>query len=98
MKCAVAVLVLALAGCPGDDAAATTWAPLADDLDVVALSVQGRAADDVWIVGGPLGVGTAGALARHWDGSRWTTADVGITDTLWWVWTAADDTTWMVGE
>ncbi len=87
---------LALAGCPeqGDDCAG--WQSRAGGLDRVALAVQGRGPDDVWVVGGGLGLG--GALAAHWDGAGWTRRDPDLDDTLWWVWTAPDDTVWMVGE
>ncbi len=91
-----AVAALALAGCPDDDC--TDWAALAE-LDRAALAVQGVAVDDVWVVGGGLGLG--GPLAAHWDGERWTRHDPAGPagdDTLWWVWTASDGTTWMVGE
>jgi hypothetical protein len=93
---AAAALLLLVGGCP--DEPCDGWAQLAE-LDRAALAVQGTRADDVWIVGGGLGLG--GPLAAHWDGARWTRhdpdGDAGQ-DTLWWVWTASDGTVWMVGE
>jgi hypothetical protein len=92
-----AAAAVALGGCP-DDEACDGWASLAE-LDRAVLSVQGTNADDVWVVGGGLGLG--GPMAAHWDGVRWTRHDPdGATgaDTLWWVWTASDGTVWMVGE
>ncbi|HUQ05788.1 MAG TPA: hypothetical protein VM261_24975 [Kofleriaceae bacterium] len=98
-RAAAAALALAvLAGCPGDDTQETcdgVWTQLAE-LDRAALSVQGTGPDDVWIVGGGLGLG--GPLAAHWDGERWTRHDPAGDDSLWWVWTASDGTVWMVGE
>ncbi len=91
-----AITPFALVACPDD--ACDDWASLAE-LDRAVLAVQGTAPDDVWIVGGGLGLG--GPLAARWDGTRWTRHDPGGDaggDTLWWVWTASDGTTWMVGE
>jgi hypothetical protein len=101
VRVAAAALALAvLAACPGDDVDdnCALFAQLAE-LDQAALSVQGTSADDVWVVGGGLGLG--GPLAAHWDGARWTRAELGDAagdDSLWWVWTASDGTVWMVGE
>lgn len=95
----IAGLAAALTGCPDDQPCTPGWAALTTDLDQVALSVQGTAADDVWIVGGGLGLG--GALARHWDGQRWRALDVAPTlgaRSLWWVWAATRDHAWAVGE
>ena len=99
-KGALLATLLLLPGCPGDDApCAPGWTALADDLDRVALSVQGTAADDVWVVGGGLGLGPA--LARHWDGDAWRDVDVTpalAARSLWWVWPEAADRAWVVGE
>ena len=89
-------LGLVSAGCPGDDDCAG-WATVAE-LDAAVLAVQGTSADDVWVVGGGLGLG--GPLAARWDGARWTRPSLAAAgdDSLWWVWSAPDGTTWMVGE
>jgi hypothetical protein len=94
-----AVAAVMLAGCPDDDACEPGWTGLADDLDRVPLAVQGTSADDVWIVGGGLGLGPA--LARHWNGDAWR--DVALAPTLgvrslWWVWPEAPGKAWVVGE
>ena len=90
-------MALALAGCPADDPPpCEDWRSLGGSLDRAALAVQGRSADDVWVVGGGLGLG--GALAAHWDGAAWTRRDLGVAGTLWWVWPAPGGVTWMVGE
>jgi len=86
--------LVGLAGCPGDDAC--DWSLPAGDLDRVPLSVGGTGPDDVWVVGGGLGLG--GALAAHWDGDAWTRADPATDDSLWWVWPDGAGTVWMVGE
>jgi len=90
--------LLGLAACPGDDEPCTAaWATLGTLDQTVALAVQGRGPDDVWVVGGGLDGG--GAYAAHWDGAAWQRqAPMTFGATLWWVWTAADDTVWMVGE
>jgi hypothetical protein len=104
-----ALLLLALAGCPADEPACEPgWRGLADALPGAALSVQGTAADDVWIVGGGLGLG--GPLVRRWDGDRWRALDVTAAigaRSLWWVWPetrasaaggGATGAAWLVGE
>lgn len=106
IACASAALVLT--GCPDDDAPCTPgWTSLADALPGAALAVQGTSADDVWVVGGGLGLGPA--LVRHWDGDAWRAIDVAPalgTRSLWWVWpepasaaaSAAPAAAWVVGE
>jgi hypothetical protein len=92
-------LVMLLAGCPGDEPCAPGWTSLADDLPGAALSVQGTAADDVWVVGGGLGLG--GPLVRHRDGGDWSTIDASpaLGDrSLWWVWPESIGTAWVAGE
>lgn len=96
---ALAALAMVGANC-ADPPCASGWTALADDLDRVPLAVQGTGIDDVWVVGGGLGAG--GALARRWDGERWTapnvTAALGPTRSLWWVWPEAPGAAWVVGE
>lgn len=91
-----AVAFVLLAGCPGPECE-DAWTALADQEAGAVLSVQGTSADDVWAVGGGLGLG--GALARRWDGSRWTSIALDEPDrSLWWVWPEAPGRAWMVGE
>ena len=93
-------LAVLCAGCPDDPACAPGWDALADDLDRVPLAVQGTAADDVWVVGGGLGLG--GPLLTRWDGAAWRAIDpAGAIDaarSLWWVWPEARARAWVVGE
>jgi len=91
------VALLALPGCPGGECS-VDWGPTFDQLDRSVLSVNGRGDDDVWMVGGGVGVDVA-ALAMHWDGSAWNQVDTGHHETLWWVWLdPTGDAAWMVGE
>jgi hypothetical protein len=69
---------------------------VADRDDGALLSVQGTAADDVWVAGGGLGLG--GAVLRHFDGDRWTEIEVDDARTLWWVTPDGVDRAWAVGE
>lgn len=95
-----AVALLLLAGCPSDDGAPPCepgWASLSSTLPRAALSVQGTAADDVWVVGGGLGLG--GPMIRHWDGVTWSSVTLDGDDrSLWWVWPEARGVAWVVGE
>jgi hypothetical protein len=98
-----AFLVLALAahaasGCGGD--CTPSWRPVFEAaLDRSVLSVWGSRADDVYLVGGGLGVAGRGALALHWNGRAWRELATGREETLFWVWGAPGATdVWMVGE
>lgn len=97
--CGLLLAAPVLAGCPDDEPCAPGWHGLAADLPGAALAVQGISADDVWVVGG--GLGLAGPLARRWDGDAWRSIDVSPavgTRSLWWVWPEAPATAWVVGE
>lgn len=91
----------ALAGCPDGDPeceATPSWAHVGRDVDGAALSIQGRADDDLWVVGGGRG---AGPLAAHWDGTQWTRRSLQLDpdhQTWWWSWTSPGGTTWLVGD
>jgi hypothetical protein len=74
------------------------WTTIFDDLDRVPLAAGGTASDDLWIVGGGLGVSGLGALVLHYDGERWRELDVAREETIWWVWAASKDDVWMTGE
>jgi hypothetical protein len=89
-------LLALLAGCP-DDECRPGWRAAVDDDGGSFLAVQGTGADDVWAVGGGLGV--AGARALHWDGDGWRALELdGEARSLWWVWPEAPGVAWMVGE
>ena len=91
-----ALIFLVLAGCP-EPVCEEGWTALADQEAGALLAVQGTSADDVWAVGGGLGLG--GALARRWDGARWREIAIDAPDrSLWWVWPEAPGRAWMVGE
>ena len=91
----------ALAGCPDGDPECEeelAWRLVGRDVDGAALSVQGRAADDLWVVGGGRG---NGPLATHWDGTRWRQRPLQLDpdhQTWWWSWTSPGGTTWLVGD
>jgi hypothetical protein len=85
-------LALVVAGCGG-----AHWSLPLSGLDRVPLSVAQRAADDVWVAGGPLG--SAGdALLMRYDGHAWHALSAGTTSTLWWVFAPPTGTVWAVGE
>jgi hypothetical protein len=91
-----ALIFLLLAGCP-DPECEDAWTALGDQQAGAVLAVQGTSADDVWAVGGGLGLG--GALARHWNGDRWSEVPLDEPDrSLWWVWPESPGRAWMVGE
>jgi hypothetical protein len=90
----LAVLAL-LAGCP-DPECELAWRAVADQDEAALLSVRGTAADDVWAVGGGLGLG--GAVARHWDGASWRELAIDDARSLWWVWPVERGRAIAVGE
>lgn len=53
-----------------------------DSSAAALLSVHGRSADDVWLVGADDG---QGPLALHWDGQSWERRATGTRGDLWWV-------------
>jgi len=58
------------------------------------LTIRGRAADDVWAVGG-----LTSSLIMHWDGTSWSEQDsTGVGQPLNGVWTAADEHVWIAGN
>lgn len=85
-------------GCSGE--CRPTWRSVfATDLDRSLLAVGGLASDDLYAVGGGLGVPGLGALVLHGDGRSWRELGTGRAETLWWVWAAPGGTdVWMVGE
>jgi len=90
------LLLVLTTGCPGDEPA---WSEVldGDDLDRVVLSAWGTSSSDVYVVGGGLGNGL-GAIALHYDGDAWTEIDTGAAASFWWVWGAASDDVYFVGE
>jgi hypothetical protein len=79
------VLWVSVLACKGDtdtEAPTSPFSLVAEGLPGAALCVQGTSAGDVWIVGSD---GGSGPLVTHWDGSAWTTVDVGSAGDLWWV-------------
>src|SRR5688572_8486989 len=77
---------------------APEWAPLLQGLDRAVLGIGGTAANDVYLVGGDLGVGGTGSLIAHFDGVRWAEIATGRSETLWWVWARTKDDVWFVGD
>src|SRR5262245_40158317 len=95
------LLLVALGGCPSDGPCSTGWAPVfGSPLDRSVLSVFGTSRNDVYLVGGGLGVAGRGALALHYDGHGWREIPTGRSETLWWGFAAPGGGTdvWMVGE
>lgn len=98
---------IALAGCPPEDCPATgaepgppAWETILDedDLDGAVLSVWGASPTEVFIAGGPLGNSGPSALARRYDGCRWTDLAPGGPETFWWVGGSSATDVWFVGE
>lgn len=88
------VLILAFLafGC-----ATPEWTVLQGELDGVLLSAHGASLDTVWAVGGPIGSrGQALVVRREADG--WRRVPAPFSETFWWVWVAAPDDVFMVGE
>lgn len=92
----------ALAGCSDDgkDSAAESTPVVAAPMTVVgqnlpsaALSVWGRSATDVYVVGADNG---AGPLVSHYDGTAWTPLSGASAGDIWWV-RDAGASTWMAG-
>lgn len=73
---ASALLVLGLAACGERDLSV-----LAEGQPAGLLSVTGRAADDVWVVGADKG---AGPELLHYDGVGWERVPTGTRGDLWW--------------
>ena len=103
---ALATIVLGT-GCNGDPPETKpepepepAWQVVLDeqDLDRAALSVWGASADEVFVVGGPLGNTPYQALGLFYDGSSWTDLAPGGDDSLWWVHGTSSSDVWMVGE
>jgi hypothetical protein len=61
---------------------APAWQLLASELPSALLSVSGRSADDVFVVGSDKG---HGPLVLHFDGKAWHRLRTGQTGDLWWV-------------
>lgn len=70
------------------------WSPVVESPDAALLSVSGRAAGDVWMVGADAG---DGPLVLHWDGSSWERKATGLRGDLWWVQAHEDGTVYMSG-
>jgi hypothetical protein len=97
LRYGLCLLALSGAGCPNDDCT-PTWHAVTEDADGALLAAWGNGDDDVYAVGGGLGVSGQTALALHWDGSSWTRLATGDrAESLWWVWGIGADV-WMVGE
>jgi hypothetical protein len=106
---AIALIAAACGDDDDDDAIAPcespTWQTLVDDSDeddadlgAAVLGVWGTSARDVWFSGGTIGVAPERALALHFDGERWQTIDLGVSETLWWVTQTPEGTVWFAGE
>jgi hypothetical protein len=104
--CVVGCAVV-LMGCPQDSCPAADaepgppgWETILDetDLDGAVLSVWGASPTEVFVAGGPLGNTGPSALARRWDGCRWTDLAPGGPETFWWVSGSSASDVWFVGE
>jgi hypothetical protein len=88
-------LALLILGCPGNTDE-PTWEVVLESLPGALLSVTGRAADDVWIVGADDG---EGPTVLHYDGEAFRRHRTGDRGDLWWV--AVDESSqdlWFAGE
>jgi WD40 repeat protein/thiol-disulfide isomerase/thioredoxin len=52
--------------------------PSPDDTSNVPLGVAATSGNEVYAVGGILGEGGSDSIARHWDGTKWTQAEVSV--------------------
>jgi hypothetical protein len=79
-----ALLALVPCSCGGSDPKASpSWQVAVQSPDAALLSVNGTAAEDVWMVGANDG---QGPLVLHWDGDQWRREPTpGIQADLWWV-------------
>src|SRR5687768_8009388 len=79
---------------------AARWSAVTESMNRSLLSVWGTSDNDVFMVGGGLGVPDLSSLAIHWDGTNWQELDTGARkETLWWVWgVPGTRDIWMVGE
>lgn len=76
-------LALAALACGGSDATSlAAWSVVVDSPEAALLSVSGRGADDVWMVGA---AGADGPVVLHWDGAAWERKPSGARADLWWV-------------
>lgn len=88
----LALVVLVACGTPE-----TSWHVVGRHLPAALLSVWGRSASDVYLVGGDLGDGR-GPAVLHWDGAAWTRLDTGQVGNLWWVFGFADGPVYLGGD
>ena len=93
MRPLLLTMLLSVAAC-GDTAGWTVPFP---DLDRVLLSVDARASNEVYAVGGALSSG-GDALFLHYDGSVWHSIPVNTQATLWWVFALSPTDVYTVGE
>jgi hypothetical protein len=69
--------------CGGSDATSlAAWSVVVESPSAALLSVSGRQADDVWMVGADAG---DGPVVLHWDGAEWERKSSGARADLWWV-------------
>lgn len=68
-------------GC-GEPAQSWRWQVLVEGAESALMSVNGTAADDVWMVGADAGQGPP---VLHYDGAGWALLDAGVRADLWWV-------------
>lgn len=80
------------------DAGAPQWRPVLQNLDGALLSIWGSSPTDVWAVGGPLGNTGFESLAVRYNGTIWSRARTGGTDSYWWVHGTSATDVWLVGE
>ncbi len=80
-------------GCTRAPTCETEWCPVSTPHDVrLGLSsIWGSGPNDVWAVG-------AGGSVLHWDGSAWTSASVGTTQSLYAVWGSGPSDVWAVSS
>jgi len=90
-----------LAGCPDEPTptpmpppAPIPWAAVAKWRPEALLSISGRSASDVWVVGADRG---GGPEVLHFDGTAWRTPYTGMRGDLWWVHAFQDGPVMMAG-
>jgi hypothetical protein len=96
---ALAVVGLALTGCPTED---PPFEYVLEDQDSGFLSVHGTSDHDVWVAGGADSNGTGLPTVLHYDGAGWTRQDLSGLDVegtdLWWIHAFTESDVMVAGE
>jgi len=83
------------------------WSSVSSGTEIDLSDLWGSGPDDVWAVGsfdevqyainGPNGINDTPGFALHWDGTSWSTVDVGTDANLSGVWGSGRDDVWTIG-